>query len=100
MLKAILKTIVIIGVILSLVSCSNDNKDEIATKAKSVAVDYMKEEQNIIFVPEDVEFTSAIGGGTLWVNGYDKQAPSDKYSVTINYKDNEFEVGGIGKGSH
>lgn len=79
-------------------ACNKQDQEEITKKAKQVAVDFMKSEESIDFVPEEIEFTSAIGGGTVWVEGYNKNNPSEEYSVTVNYDDNNYEVGGVGTG--
>lgn len=94
-LKIILFTI---GVAILLSACNKQDQEEIAEKAKQVAVDFMKSEESIDFVPEEVEFTSAIGGGTVWVEGYNEDNPSEVYSVTVNYDDNNYEVGSVATG--
>ncbi|PFP22718.1 hypothetical protein COJ96_25120 [Bacillus sp. AFS073361] len=79
-------------------SCNHIEKDTISKRAKETAVEFMKEKENINFVPKDVEYTNAVGGGTVWVEGYDKEEPSQKYSVTVNYEDDKYTVGGVGSG--
>lgn len=78
--------------------CAEDNKDRdaISTKASEVAIQYIQKEYNRTMVIEDVEFTSAIGGGTVFVNGHFEDKPKEKVSVTIDHQ-NDYEVEGVGR---
>ncbi len=98
MKKIFTKIMLMIGVIILLNACNDTDNAEVGKRAKEVAVQYMKNEKNINFVPKDVEITSAIGEGTVWVDGYNKDEPNEKYSVTINYENNKYSVGGVGSG--
>lgn len=87
-----------IGVFLLLSGCNTSDKDEIEVKAKEVAIEFMKNQENINFVPDEVEFTTAIGGGTVWVYGHNKDNKAEEFSVTVNYDEDSYTVGGIGTG--
>jgi hypothetical protein len=87
-----------IGVTVSLTACNNESRKEISDKAKEVAIEYIKNEENRALVVEGVEFTSAIGGGTVWIDGYYEDDPSENVSVTVNYGDNGYSVGGTATG--
>ena len=83
--KILIILLLVLGVVFLMTGCGEDKK-EITENANKAAINYLKEEKDIVFEPESIEFTSAIGGGTVSVNGYDKTT-LEKYNVYVNYGD-------------
>ncbi|MFJ7745335.1 hypothetical protein [Peribacillus sp. NPDC097295] len=95
--KIVIKLLLVLGVVFLMTGCGEDKK-EITEKANEAAINYLKEEKDIAFEPESIEFTSAIGGGTVSVNGYDKTT-LEKYNVYVNYGDEKgYWISGYGTG--
>lgn len=84
-----------------LTACNGEDKDEVVKKATEEAIDYAKEIEGKEFVPNgEYEFTSAIGGGTIWIDGHYKDNPSERVVVTIgyNYEEDRYEGEAFGYG--
>jgi hypothetical protein len=85
----------------SFVLTACEDEDKVVEKATKVAIEHAKEVDEKEFVPNgDVEFTTATGGGTVWIRGYYKDKPSERVSVTINYdyEADKYWGSGIGYG--
>ncbi|WP_071459542.1 hypothetical protein [Bacillus massilinigeriensis] len=93
------RMLIALTIIAGLSGCNNKD-DEIKEKAEKVAVEFIKKEDNMTYVVEGSEFTSAIGRGTVFVHGYCKEDPDTKMSVAVHYgdgdSDSDYEVGSIG----
>ncbi|WDC90831.1 hypothetical protein [Priestia megaterium] len=64
------------------------DKKEISKLASEVAATYMKDEENIKFVPKDVEFLGGEDLSTVLVHGYAEEKDKKKeMSVTVDYGD-------------
>ncbi|XIH54605.1 hypothetical protein C1N61_17935 [Priestia aryabhattai] len=64
------------------------NKKEISKLASAVAATYMKDEEDIDFVPKDVELLGGKGVSTVLVHGYANGKEKKKeVSVTVDYGD-------------
>ncbi|TCN10761.1 hypothetical protein EV581_104151 [Bacillus sp. BK006] len=64
------------------------DKKEISKLASEVAATYMKDEENIKFVPKDVEFLGGEDLSTVLVHGYAEDKDKKKeMSVTVDYGD-------------
>lgn len=64
------------------------DKKEIEKTASAVAATYMKDEEDIDFVPKDVEFLGGEDLSTVLVHGYAKEKDKKKeMSVTVDYGD-------------
>ncbi|WP_141769914.1 hypothetical protein [Bacillus massilinigeriensis] len=83
------KLLILLSLTLSIliVGCGKTDSDnpEIIKKVKQVAVEYIHEEEGRTLVPDKVEFTTAVGGGSCWVTGHYKDKPSEKVTVAISY---------------
>ncbi|MCK6259007.1 hypothetical protein LCY76_20760 [Fictibacillus sp. KIGAM418] len=90
--------ILIIGIVLFIGGCGGNgmDKDEIREQSKSVAVEYMKIEEEKDFVATGVEFPSG-DVGVVFVHGYCKDNKDKKMFVTVNYED-DYKVEGIAEG--
>ncbi|AUO14173.2 MULTISPECIES: hypothetical protein [Priestia] len=82
-----LRVIAIFLLLLVIVGCQKEgqmDKKEIEKTASAVAATYMKDEENIDFVPKDVEFLGGEDLSTVLVHGY---AKDKEMSVTVDYGD-------------
>lgn len=71
------------------------NKKEISKLASAVAATYMKDEEDVNFVPKDVEFLGGEDLSTVLVHGYANGKEKKKeVSVTADYGD--YRVTGYG----
>ncbi|MBZ6486449.1 hypothetical protein CCZ20_22350 [Priestia aryabhattai] len=64
------------------------NKKEISKLASAVAATYMKDEEDVNFVPKDVEFLGGEDLSTVLVHGYANSKEKKKeVFVTVDYGD-------------
>lgn len=83
-------------IILSACQSQGEDKDQIVKKSSELAIKFLKDKENVNFLVDDYEFTSAIGGGSIFINGHDKNKPSEELTVTVSYtKEGSYEVGGV-----
>lgn len=86
-----LRVIAIFLLLLVIVGCQKEgqmDKKEIEKTASAVAATYMKDEENIDFVPKDVEFLGGEDLSTVLVHGYAEDKDKKKeMSVTVDYGD-------------
>jgi hypothetical protein len=95
------KLVLIVCTSFMLTACNGEDKDEVVKKATEEAINYAKEIKGKEFVPNgEYELTSAIGGGTVWIDGYFKDNPSERVDVTIdyNYEEDRYKGSGFGYG--
>ncbi|WP_409291213.1 hypothetical protein [Peribacillus sp. SCS-37] len=71
------------------------DEKEIKRVASQVAIDFLKREEKIDFVVEEVNFTSSKDLTDVFVEGYEKGDKKNKMTVMIDYA-NDFEVEGVG----
>ncbi|PVE71136.1 hypothetical protein [Priestia megaterium] len=91
--------LIAIFLLLLVAGCQNEDemdKKEISKLASEVAATYMKDEEDIDFVPKDVEFLGGEDLSTVLVHGYAKGKDKKKeMSVTVDYGD-DYRVTGYG----
>lgn len=93
-----LRVLAIFLLLLIVVGCQKEgtmDKKEIEQTASDVAVTYMKDEENIDFVPKDVEFLGGEDLSTVLVHGHTK-GNKKAMSVTVDYGD-DYKVTSIGE---
>ncbi|WP_028403256.1 hypothetical protein [Ectobacillus panaciterrae] len=56
--------------------------------AEEETVKFFKEKEHVDVIVTKSEFSSAIGGDTIFVDGYVKEDPTRKISADVHYKDN------------
>ncbi|MBM7690800.1 hypothetical protein JOC77_000203 [Peribacillus deserti] len=71
------------------------DEKEIKRVASQVAIDFLKREEKVDFVVEEVNFTSSKELTNVFVEGYEKGDKKNKMTVMIDYV-NDFEVEGVG----
>jgi hypothetical protein len=76
--------ILIMGLI-TLTACQSNDEVELLDKSKEFAKEFIMKEENVEFVVEEAEFTTAIGKGTIFVRGYVKGDQSDSITVLVHY---------------
>lgn len=98
-MKHIIKAALISSVFLILSACglSHSEKEDIIKKSSQVAIEYIKKNEKKDLVVDNVEFTSAIGGGSVFVHGHLKDKKKEKYSVSVSYQQ-DYKVQSIGYG--
>ncbi|MED3879854.1 hypothetical protein [Priestia megaterium] len=93
------RVIAILLLLLIIVGCQKEehmDKQEIEKIASAVAATYMKDEEDIDFVPKDVEFLGGEDLSTVLVHGHAKDKDKKKeMSVMVDYGD-DYRVTGYG----
>ncbi|WP_071458620.1 hypothetical protein [Bacillus massilinigeriensis] len=88
MLKKMLLTTLLITGILS--GCGGGEEDkEVEDKITKEAIEYVKKNEDKTFIPDHLEYTDAIGGGTCWVIGHYEDEPNKEISVQVVYDQEE-----------
>ncbi|PGK52423.1 hypothetical protein CN918_32070 [Priestia megaterium] len=72
-------------------------KKEIETRAKNVAIDYVKVNEGVDFVVDDYEFLNTAATSVVVVQGHEKGNEKKKMGVHVDYS-NDFTVDMIGEG--
>jgi len=95
--KLIISVFMLVFVLAGCKAEGDMDKKEIETRAKNVAIDYVKVNEGVDFVVDEYEFLDTTATSVVVVHGHEKGNKNKAMGVHVDYG-NDFTVDMIGEG--